>query len=101
MTTPTDKTIQRSGGAVIHSYGNVSINGGTFEGNYTQANSYKNPGFHGGGAIWSDGTLTINNGTFSNNVSNAQHFMPGYDSSNTVDRDKYPTVAARSGPAAG
>lgn len=93
VTTPTGK-IQRSGGAVIHSYGNVSINGGTFEGNYTQANSANNPGFHGGGAIWSDGTLTINNGTFSNNVSNAQHYMPGYDDSNTVDpyaRDKYPT----------
>lgn len=70
--------VTKSGGAVVHSSGSVTINGGTFSGNSTGANTDQNVNFHGGGAIWSDGTLIVNNGLFANNISNAVHY---YDAS--------------------
>ena len=66
--------VSRSGGAVVRSSGSVTINGGTFSGNSTGANTNKNVNFHGGGAIWSDGTLIVNDGEFTANVSNAVHY---------------------------
>ena len=66
--------VSRSGGAVVRSSGSVTINGGTFSGNSTGANTNKNVNFHGGGAIWSYGTLIVNDGEFTANVSNAVHY---------------------------
>lgn len=63
-----------TGGAVIHSSGEVTVNGGDFKDNSTGKNQSSNLSYHGGGVIWSDGTLIVNNGLFTNNISNAVHY---------------------------
>lgn len=67
-----------TGGAVIHSSGEVTVNKGTFDGNFTGTNPNSNLSYHGGGVIWSDGTLIVNNGSFTNNISNAVHYPNAY-----------------------